>query len=386
MKLETTAGMLKAALNAVKPAMPSRSTRPILLMVKFDGKTVQGTNLDMWIKADLPARVARGALCVPFAPLISLVRHISADQGVVIEGDAEGGVTVSFGTSAYDLPAMDAADFPDFAGIDAGVMRIDGDGLKKALAFVAPSISTEETRYYLNGVYLDDTLAVATDGRRAAVHPLGFAVGEARGIVPVDAIRALLGMPPMQSLQLETAKNRFVFKGPGVTLSGKLIDGKYPDWRRVVPTFQNEFSELRADRSALRQALARLASVDPSARTVTIAWQDDMLAAVMRRRDMGWGPKDKPAFGREQMGIPAASIGGGGRFSVNVQYFLSALRLINRDEVEIRMQGMGAPMLLRGDGEAFMIVMPMRDGFESEAAAGAMLTEAAKRKLVEAAA
>jgi len=302
MKLETTAGMLKAALNAIKPAIERRNTIPILSMVKFDGKTIEGTNLDMWIKVDLPARLARGSLCVPFHPLLALIGHVAADQVVTLSGDAEGAV-LAFGQSSYEMLALEVDDFPGFDPIDAPVIKVDGDAMKRAIAYVAPAISTEETRYYLNGVWLEGDVAVATDGHRLGSHPLGFSLGDAKGIVPVGAVRTIMAMPPATSLQIDVAKVRFVVKAPGITLSGKLIDGTFPDWRRVVPTFQNEFSELRADKTVLRQVLARLAALDSDARSVTLAWQDDTLAPVTR------SPHDLK-FGREQIDIPVASIGG----------------------------------------------------------------------------
>jgi DNA polymerase III subunit beta len=375
MKLETTAGMLKAALDAVKPAIETRNTIPILGMVKFDGRTVEATNLDMTIVVTLPARTARGALCVPFRPLAALISQVGQNEVVTIEGDEKKAV-ISFGMSRYDLPALGTGDFPSLDLGQMPVIKVDGDGLKRALGFVAPSVSTEETRYYLNGVYFDGDLAVATDGHRLAAHPMGFSVGDAKGIIPRPAIRVMLAMPPATNMLIDPVKLRFIVNAPGISLSGKLIDGTYPDWRRVVPKLPVDAPEMHAEREPLRRMLARLGAISWQRQAVAIAWSGDTIAAVVKDPD--------GVIGREQMStIPHLN---GGRFGVNLSYFSAALRLLQQERIVLRVDPHGGPMVMEGPNGAFMLVMPMRLSRDEETLAAEMLTEAARRRLTEVAA
>ncbi|MEI9428714.1 DNA polymerase III subunit beta [Mesorhizobium sp. Cs1299R1N3] len=367
--LETTAGLLTAALKTLKPVVEPRVTIPILGAVLFDGARAMATNLDITISAGFAAIKAEGKACVSYAFLERVVRLIDKNAEIAVDVGNDGAATLSFPGGRYRLPAFDARDFPDLE-MSGDVSRIGNvtDKLRDALAFTAPSISTEETRYYLNGVFFDGSEGkfgiVATDGHRLSCFPLDFDATALAGIIlPRQTVNVLLKLPTPKAIIVTKDQKKVEFQLDGVTVRTKTIDGTFPDWRRIVPKRAEAKQAATFNRQALESATKRvMMASNERGRSIEFAI-GEAVATV--------GTKNLDASGVEYIdGVDLSAPTAGGDIAFNAAYVLTALDQLKRSErVTMWMDDAGSPATFTGnaaEAKEFIILMPMRssgDGF-----------------------
>ncbi|MEN5299917.1 DNA polymerase III subunit beta [Brucella sp. TWI559] len=264
-------GALLPALKAVNRAVEKRNTIPILgnLLISADNDRlcVTGTNLDLEVRAtaEAPGIGVITPFTMPSALLHDAVNKFADGANVKFDGD-DAHVSVSSARSKFRLQVLPASDFPEMSsGEFSHHFALKGADLIDAMSKVAFAISTEDTRYYLNGIFLhrtDDHLAfVATDGHRLALVKLAPPDGsdEMPGIIipraTVGLLRHLVGAEGDVAVSLSASKIRFELPD-GVLLTSKLIDGNYPDYIRVIPT--NNDKAYTVEREALSAALGRV--------------------------------------------------------------------------------------------------------------------------------
>ena len=256
--LETTAGALADALTLVAPVIPKRAAFPVLKCVLLDERRMTGTNLEQTLCASFAALRMRGKLAVD-AHALGVVNLLPADAPITL-AYVKGSALLSFPGGSYDLLAFPHGDFPD--PMHTGDWEtVGGNGatnLPRALAAVRFAISTEETRYYLNGACLSkkdgENVVVATDGHRLAWQKAHVPWPDRWDgiIVPHAAVHLLVHLGQCDQLGV-LFTDRQEPEGPdkvmvtkrvavalrakvaGVTLTTKLIDGTFPDWHRLVP-------------------------------------------------------------------------------------------------------------------------------------------------------
>lgn len=356
--LETTAGALAAALKTANLVRAKRATIPILTAVLLRGRRMHATCLEMDISVPFAAKQMRGALAIDGGSL-GLLRLLPADAEVAIQG-GERGAILSFPGGSYDLLTYEASDFP---------LAIDGEdsesltgnqvsGFQAALAEVAYAISTEETRYYLNGVCLsrfgEEPCAVATQGHRLAWHMTHAPWPETWDgtIIPHLAVDAIIKLGSSQKVELvfderkrsgDSESKRWPsalrVECSGVRLTTQLIDGTFPAWQRVVPqALGGAFAKgderapqrLAVPVDPLRRALRRLSAVHLQrfqAHAVTLAPQPDGRIAVSRRAD--------GALAVEVLPQPATKLSDPLRQSIgcNATYLVDLLNHAQDDEI-----------------------------------------------------
>ncbi len=352
MKLETTARILKSALNVVGRVVDKRSTIPILSMVKFADGAVTGTDLDNEVSVKLPSSGFEGSACLPLHSLVRLVSHLSPDEAVRISANDKG-ASISFSSGRYDLPFIDVDDFPKFTMAEPEPIALNGERLKKAVAFVAPFISADETRYYLNGVHISEDAAVATDGSRMGWHPLGFDGGAfGKAILPKRLVETLISSPAPRAASISKVGSRIAFDMEGMSVRSKLIDGTYPDYRRVIPTMSENAARLSVDRQSFLKIMARLSSLRKRyGADVTLAWDDARMAVATTF----YGGE---ATARETLAVLRPSTGGTSTY--NCHYLAGAMRSLRSEVVDMFCEDGTGPSVWRGDDESFVVLMPMR--------------------------
>lgn len=364
MKLTASAGDLRNALRLcerVSERKRKKSRVPILSCVKVavtkDGTSITANNLDLAIRVSLPCTGRSvGETCVSVRSLTALISAMPRDTSVILSksGDAELTVGTTFGN--YTMPTLPAADFPLSIELSNAeeIVFADDATLRSALAMALPFASKEHTRYYLNGVCLDFNedipLAVATDGHRLCSLPAASVSKpkEKAIILPTKAAELLRDIP-VGSLFVEGAKFRASFAGG--ELSGKLIDGTFPDWRRVIPA--NCTATLSISGAQILPPLARLAAMLGSNRReamVTMAFAADGRALIAH-------------FGREMQGHEFFVFTPGKMkepitFSVNRILFRDLLKSIG-PETEVRFSAPNDPLTFIA-GDVRQILMPMR--------------------------
>lgn len=261
MSLTILAGHLRAAARAAALAVEQRNVMPVLSCLALrggpEGMTVAATNLECWMTVKAPASGALEPVAVRAKPLLGLLAPLEDETEVTLRVEPKmGQVHFEGGHLKARLITMGACDMPEAKPLPEDRCRfsIEATELRRMLSLARHATSKEETRYYLNGVYLEGRLegnepklrAVATDGHRLAVidtasRPAG--AGRLSGaIVPnktVDTLCTLLGRAATGDVALEFGGNQMRASLSNWTIQSKLIDGDFPEWRRVVPEASN---------------------------------------------------------------------------------------------------------------------------------------------------
>ena len=259
-----SAATLQTALATVSAAVPLRSAKPILSNVLLANGVLTGTDLELRIDAEIDYHGP--ALLLPHARLLAILRAARGDD-VTLEAEASRCV-VSCGNGTWTLPTEDAAEFPTWAVADATpVCRLPADQFVRAVAGVVYATDAESSQYALGAVLLDvhDGLVtfVATDGRRlsSVVCEIDQAVDPRQSLVPARAMATMsrLASGTEGSVQMEATANECVMTCDGVTVTARLVNGRYPRWRDVIPT--REVKATTVERSELLTATRSAAIV-----------------------------------------------------------------------------------------------------------------------------
>ncbi|SLN11320.1 DNA polymerase III subunit beta [Falsiruegeria litorea R37] len=371
MKISIERGTLLKAVSQAQSVVERRNTIPILanVLIEAEGDSVQfrATDLDIEVVDKAPAQVERaGATTVAATTLHEIVRKLPDGALVTLTADsATGRLTVDAGRSNFSLATLPREDFPVMASSEyqsnftapAGMLRRLFDKSKFA-------ISTEETRYYLNGVYLHVTdadggkvlRAVATDGHRLARIDAELPAGSADMpgvIVPrktVGELRKLLDDDEMD-IAVSVSETKVRFATPDITLTSKVIDGTFPDYTRVIP--QGNTRRLEVDASEFAQAVDRVATVSSErSRAVKLQLEEDRLILSVNAPDSGAAEEELAvAYGDERLEI-----------GFNAKYLLEIASQVDRENAVFMFNSAGDPTLMRegNDQSAVYVVMPMR--------------------------
>ncbi len=279
MKITVERADLLKSLGHVHRVVERRNTIPILanVLLKADKSKLgfKATDLDLEVTETIAAEVGpAGSTTVPAHMFYEIVRKLPEGAQIVLESSNDRAVlAIKAGKSRFTLQTLPESDFPDLAAGDmTHKFKLPAADLKKLIDKTQFAISTEETRYYLNGIYLHAagaakaaTLrAVATDGHRLAQYELPLPSGAAGMpgiIVPRktvgEVMRLIEDNEAEVTVELSPGKIRFTLND--VVLTSKLIDGTFPDYARVIP--QGNDKELVVDKKEFEQAVDRVSTV-----------------------------------------------------------------------------------------------------------------------------
>lgn len=362
MKLETTAGQLRAALACMSGIIWRYSTLPILGCVRLEGGRVIATDLDREVSVSLPCvGEMQGAGVIDYRGLASLARHIEGDELLHISETA-GEAAVTFNGSDYRMASLPVADFPTFDQPDGPRTMAGNLGLVDALRRVAFCISTEETRYYLNGVALlegpDGPIVAATDGHRLAMMPLPSMPEHATGtIIPRGTVSWLLARKAEPTAVTFSVgdQRRSLFEFAGCTIASNLIDGTFPDIFRVIP--RDAKPVFSVDRLEALKALRRLHAFGVASGS---AWEAVRLEggaslSLSRSRHASQGSEKVSWYG----GAPEKPF----EVGFNARYLIDILSRLTGEVVTFAADGemVDRPCLITSENDALRtVLMPMR--------------------------
>ena len=370
MKLSVTREALAAALTHVARVVERRNTVPILSNIMISaapGKLeLRSTDLDMLVTTLIDANVTEaGETTVNATTFDALIKKQQQGAEVTIQLEDQQ-LLIKAGRSRSKLPTLPAADFPDFAaGQFTHTMKMQANLLATLIDKTSFAISTEETRYYLNGIFFhcpDEPgtavlRGVATDGHRLAQHQFPAPEGAAGmpGIIlprkAVGEIAKLLSGMGKDEIMVEVSPTKIRVTTKDTVLASKLIDGTFPDYGRVVPLGNNLVAV--ADRWNLAGAADRVSTVSSDkGRAVKLSFKDGSVELSVRSPDTGDATEE---FDVNFEG--ALDIG------VNSKYLAEILGNMKSDEVRIAMADPGSPMLFTAEGEdgsSLWVLMPMR--------------------------
>ena len=366
MKATIERATLLKSLGHVQSVVERRNTIPILSNVLIEARDdnsirLMATDLDLQVDESVPANVDQpGATTIPAHTLFDIVRKLPEGSQVELNV-AEGKMHLSAGRSRFHLATLPRDDFPVISEGELPTrFELPAATLRKIIDKIRFAISSEETRYYLMGIFLhlaDDQLkAAATDGHRLArvvIPKPDGADGMPDVIIPrkcVSELRKLLEeVEGTVEVSLSPTKVRF---GLGsAVLTSKLIDGTFPDYNRVIPTANDKL--LKLDPKTFSAGVDRVSTIaSEKTRAVKMSLDRDKVTLSVSSPESGTATEELPA----DYGADTLEIG------FNARYLLDILGEIDGDTVEVHLADAAAPTLLRENDKsnALYVLMPMR--------------------------
>jgi DNA polymerase-3 subunit beta len=372
MKLTIERAALLKALSHVQSVVERRTTIPILsnvlLRAEAGSLSLSATDMDLEIVERVAARVERdGHTTAPAHTLYDIVRKLR--EGAQVELETLGGrneLALRSGRSTFtlaclppeDYPVMSAGELPHHFALPAVELR----GLIDRTRF---AISTEETRYYLNGIYLHATKnnevpvvrAVATDGHRLArvemTAPEG-AAGMPGIIVPrktVLELRKLVEEGADEEVQIALGDSKIRCAIGEAALTSKLIDGTFPDYDRVIPASNDKVLEVEC--KSFAEAVDRVSTISTErSRAVKLAIETGGLVVSAT------SPENGTAVEELEVRYQSTPL----EIGFNSRYLLDITEQIGGEYVQFHMSDAGSPTILRdsADASALYVLMPMR--------------------------
>jgi DNA polymerase-3 subunit beta len=371
MRLVIERGELLRALGHVTSVVERRTTIPILSNVLLRARDAalefKATDLEREVIEAVAAEVSTpGAVTVPAHMLHDIVRKLPDGAQVDMRKDAEKErLTLTAGHARFALQTLPAEDFPDIAVGEMGQeFELDAQDLKRLIEKTRFAISTEETRYYLNGIYLHTaqtdnkaTLrAVATDGHRLAQVELPLPAG-AEGmpgvIIPRKTVHELHRLIEDRTggVKVSVSPAKVRFEIGSVTLTSKLIDGTFPDYGRVIP--QSNDKELKVSNAEFMGAVDRVSTIaSERGRAVKLNIQPDKLVLSVNNPEGGSATEE---IGVEYGASPL-------EIGFNARYLLDIAGQLEGENACFKLADPGSPTMVKdpNDESALYVLMPMR--------------------------
>ena len=364
MKLRAARDVLLKPLQAVIGVVERRQTMPILsnvLLVARDGELlVTATDLEVELVASAEVAVeAGGEITVSGRKLLDICKALPDGSDIDIDLAGEK-LVVRSGRSKFSLVTLPAAEFPSVEDIKAGqTIKVSQEVLGRLIEKTHFSMAQQDVRYYLNGMLLETggkhLRAVATDGHRLALWEAeidGAALDEQQVIIPRKGVLELQRLLDGEGdLNIELGANHVRIQLQGIRFTSKLIDGRFPEYDRVIP--KESSNELTADKALLRSALQRTAILsNEKYRGIRLIIRDS--GVVIQAHN----PEQEEAEEELEVAYSGEDI----EIGFNVNYLLDALGAVEGDEVTLSVLDSNSSCLIRqpGSDEGKFVVMPMR--------------------------
>lgn len=370
MKFSIERAALLRSLAHVQSAVERRNTIPILsnvLMKVGDGVlSLATTDMDLEINEAVAAKdEVAGATTVPAQTLFEIVKRLPEDTEIQLEMDASGNqMTVKSGRSNFKLSCLPTSDFPEIGQGELPVeFSIPANDLRALIDRTRFAMSTEETRYYLNGIYLHAAdkdgvqvlRAVATDGHRLARFEMPLPDGAANmpGIIiprkAVNEVRKLIE-DAGDAIQLSLSESKIRFAFDHIVLTSKLIDGTFPDYQRVIPEGNDKIVEVNP--KLFSSAIDRVSTIsDGKSRAVKIMFQGKTMTLSANSPDAGSAVEDLEINGNDNIEI-----------GFNAKYLLDITSQIEGEGCRMTLADSNSPTIIEdiSDSSALYVLMPLR--------------------------
>ena len=371
MKVTVERSELLKSLGHVHRVVERRNTIPILANVLIRAERsklgLKATDLDLEVFETIAADVAPGgSTTVPAHMLYEIVRKLPDGAQIVLEGSGDRAVlSVRAGRSRFTLQTLPDSDFPDLAAGDMShKFTLAAADLKRLIEKTQFAISTEETRYYLNGIYLHTAAggkatmlrAVATDGHRLAQVELPLPAG-AEGMPGIIVPRKTVGEVQRliedneAEVTIELSQGKMRFTIGAVTLTSKLIDGTFPDYARVIPLGNDK--ELVVDKAEFEAAVDRVSTVSSErGRAVKLSLSAGRLILSVTNPDSGSATEElEIEYDADPLDI-----------GFNSRYLLDIAAQLEGEVAVLKLADPGSPTLIqdRSGTGALYVLMPMR--------------------------
>ena len=370
MKITIERSELIKSLGHVQSVVERRNTIPILSNVKIEAAegrlTLNATDMDLDMVDSVGANVETpGAITVSAHTLYDIVRKLPEGSQVELNASGDGQMQLSTGRSRFTLSCLPTDEFPVLSGGELPHnFNVTAAELRSLIDRTKFAISTEETRYYLNGIYLhkadrdgvDVLRAVATDGHRLASVEAPLPAGSENipgVIVPRKAVTELRKLIDESgdevAISMSESKIRFSFDN--AVLTSKLIDGTFPDYQRVIPSGNDK--DMKVNCKLFSDAVDRVSAISSEkSRAIKLVLSSGLLALSA----------SSPEHGSAEEEIEVTYEGDSVEIGFNSAYLLDITRQIEGDTALVSLADGNSPTILRemDDASALYVIMPMR--------------------------
>jgi len=370
MKLTIDRAALLRSLNHVQSVVEKRNTIPILsnvLMKAEDGTLyLTTTDMDLEINEAVAANVtAEGSTTAPAHTFHEIVRKLPESSEVELELDTAGNImTIKAGRSTFKLSCLPTGDFPELGANDLETsFAISADHLRSIIDRTRFAMSTEETRYYLNGIYLHAAegssgqvlRSVATDGHRLARLDLPLPEGAETMpgvIIPRKAINELRKLidDAADTIQLSLSESKIRFAFDHIVLTSKLIDGTFPNYEQVIPSGNDKIVEVAP--LLFSGAIDRVSTIsDGKSRAVKIALNNNTMTLSANSPESGSATEDLEIHGNDNLEI-----------GFNARYLMDITSQISGEGCRLTLADAASPTIIEdtADASALYVLMPLR--------------------------
>lgn len=362
MKFSVSKEKLLAGLQTVQNVVSTRTTLPILsnvlLQAEGDQLRLTTTDLDVGVSGGITAQIEKpGATTLPARRLANIVRELPAAE-IIVEVDSKNVASIRCGQSFFKILGLPEEEFPPLPKqTDARTFTIGQGILRDALKKTSYAISTDETRYVLNGIlfsFKENKLTlVATDGRRLALVDLEVEFPRSQEIdiiVPTKAVTELGRLLGDEGeVRLSVEDNQVAFQIGDTLLASKLIEGNYPNYRQVIPAEAKE--RVTLERELFLNAVHRVALLSSEkSNSVKLVFTKNNIEIAANTPDVGEA--------RESLAVAYK----GREFSIafNPEFLQAPLRVLTNDEVYLDMIDEMSPGVIKIQSPFLYVLMPMR--------------------------
>jgi DNA polymerase-3 subunit beta len=367
MQFEVAKQLLLKAISSVNGAVEKKNTIPVLQNIKIevrDDKVVLlATDMDILVTSTFESDMKKsGTTTVPAQMFFDIVRKIPDGANIMISQESPSILQIKSGKSKYSLPCIDASEFPNLSEGELGEeMEIDAEKLAKMIDKTRFAISNDETRYYLNGLFLQglqkdsgfELRTVATDGHRLG---LSFLVAENLknpfGVIlpkkSVAEIRRIIDGSKMVKLSVSRVKIKITTEN--TTIVSKLIDGEFPDYDKVLPKNNTQIAVI--NRRNFFDCVDRVSTVATDKhRSIKVVVENGKMNLQVNTND--------GSFAYEELDVNYS----GERIETgfNSRYLLDIIGQIDKEELLMRFKDGGSPALIEAkDMNSVFVIMPVR--------------------------
>lgn len=362
MKFQIERDVFQEALTQVQHVVGNKTTLPILsnVLIQADEKGLElsTTNLDVAMAVRIPASVEEsGKTTLPARRLSTIVRELAGTE-VQISVDDSNTASVKSGPSFFKILGLSETEFPKIGEFEeAKEFTIEQRLLKDALKKTAYAISTDETRYVLNGVNFvigDGNLTlVATDGRRLAMVEQNLEIpggNDTAVIIPTKAVMELQRLLDDEGeMKIQLTNSQAAFSLNNSFLVTKLIEGNYPNYRQVIPGEAKY--RIPLEREVLHNAVKRVAIlVNEKTNSIKFTFADSQLTIST----------NSPEVGEAKESLDIKYDGPEMSLAFNPEFVMAPLRNLDQDEVYLDLIDESSPGVLKIDEPFLYVIMPMR--------------------------
>ena len=343
MKIKVWQKDLEKALSKVKGAVASNNTMPILRGIYVNHNTVLATDMELGIKTQYQAEVEeKGATVFP-NNVVEIVKQLP--KGKVSIEVKNHTAKIKCDNSEFELKCYNPDEFPQLPQVeDPKTLTLDNEKLKKAINKTKMAASNDETRPAMKGLHFSDEFVTATNTYRLSNYKVNIGIEEL--ILPVETAKEIAKIDS-EEVEIEYSDNYIKFKFDSETIISRLIEGKYPNWKQIMPSDYK--TKVTANKRELKDALKR-AKIVASDNNVVKVKADEKLEVIANADE-----------GQAHEVLDANIEGEKKKINFDVGYLLDVIKVLENDEIELRLIDKLSPLMVVENNLKYL-VMPVREG------------------------